>query len=346
MAPKRRAAVEVLAYASPLLERDAQTTCLVTDGRRTHTVHNPALCTPTSVPLTSTTTPPNPTDSVNRQPTPTGGESDPTGEASSQASNTAGIPAPTAPSIANGAPTLTSSQDTQPPGSPQNAQPSATTSDSLSPLRTSEKGTDTTLPPSVGLSPVPTPDSASSTSTVTVVITPSPSPSGSQRSSSNGVSGAASNSNHTGAIVGGVIGGLALILIALAAAVLIRRHRRAMRTAPSAEFMDIARRGGLKSSSSPDPATMHLDSSMSPTGDRLIPLARQSSLEDDERPPAFTPGSYSDPVFEKVQAAAEMREQYRQRESYTAALRLDTGGGAASDAHGSDEKSGGYGFRL
>ena len=41
-----------------------------------------------------------------------------------------------------------------------------------------------------------------------------------------------------------------------------------------------------------------------------VPLARQVSLEDDERPPAFTPGNYRDPVYEKVQESAEMRERY------------------------------------
>ncbi|OSD01646.1 hypothetical protein PYCCODRAFT_1425857 [Trametes coccinea BRFM310] len=269
------------------------------------------------------------------QPTSTDSLSHPSNSASDQNNTPPDTSTSSESSASAPAPAPTSVQATQSSSTP--ADP--TTSQVPTTPHPTIKSTDTTLLASVT-------DSASSTSTVTVIITPSPSPSGGQRSASHGVTGAASNNNHAGAIVGGVIGGLALILIALAAAVLIRRHRRAMRTAPSAEFMDIARRGGLKGSPSPGPATVHLDSSMSPTGDRLIPLARQSSLEDDERPPAFTSGSYSDPVFEKVQAAAEMREQYRQRESYTAALRLDTGGGAGSVTHGSDEKSGGYGYGL
>ena len=61
-----------------------------------------------------------------------------------------------------------------------------------------------------------------------------------------------------------------------------------------------------------DPAfvSFNMDGKATPTKDRLIPLARQSSIEDDERPPAFTPGSYSDPIIEKVHASAAMRDQY------------------------------------
>ena len=56
--------------------------------------------------------------------------------------------------------------------------------------------------------------------------------------------------------------------------------------------------------------SFNADGKATPTNDRLIPLARQSSIEDDERPPAFTPGSYSDPIIEKVHASAAMRDQY------------------------------------
>ncbi|CDO70768.1 hypothetical protein BN946_scf184798.g83 [Trametes cinnabarina] len=185
---------------------------------------------------------------------------------------------------------------------------------------------------------------ASGHSTVTVIVSPVPSISSGQHSANNGGTSGASKESHAGAIVGGVIGGLALLLLALVAAVINCRRRRASRTAPSAEFMDIAQRGGLKGFLSSDAAIVHLDSSTSPTGDRLIPLAWQSSLEDDERPPAFTPSSYSDPVFEKVQAAVEMREQYRQRESHAAGFNVVPGKDTGSDVHGSAEKSGRYGF--
>lgn len=74
-------------------------------------------------------------------------------------------------------------------------------------------------------------------------------------------------------------------------------------------------RGG---SSSPILSAKHVEGIITPPssghgGDR-VPLARQSSIESDDRPPAFTPGSFSDPVYEKVQASAAMREAYEARD--------------------------------
>ncbi|KAI8998765.1 hypothetical protein BD414DRAFT_476028 [Trametes punicea] len=178
-----------------------------------------------------------------------------------------------------------------------------------------------------------------------------------QPSASSGSSVIRSGSNHTGAIVGGVLGGAVFLLLALTALALLRRRMRARRTAPSAEFMAIARRGGILSpgagASTPVPfdigggrgGASGGDGAATPTGDWLLPLARQSSLEDDgERPPPFTPGNYTDPVLEKVQAAAEMREMYRRRESYAA---FDLNDRVGSEGHGVDEKGpGGYAFAL
>lgn len=119
---------------------------------------------------------------------------------------------------------------------------------------------------------------------------------------------------HTGAIAGGVIGGLAFLLLAIVVTILLYRRMRARRTAPSAEFMDLAR------GTTPGPAPVRMEGTTTPSGDRLLPLARQGSLGDyDDRPPAFTPGIYADPVFEKVHAAAALREQYQRRDSYAAA---------------------------
>lgn len=55
-----------------------------------------------------------------------------------------------------------------------------------------------------------------------------------------------------------------------------------------------------------------------------VPLARQSSIESDDRPPAFSPGNFKDPVYEKVQASAAMREEYEAR---------DVEGGGYKDWH-------------
>ncbi|EIW60516.1 uncharacterized protein TRAVEDRAFT_70877 [Trametes versicolor FP-101664 SS1] len=122
------------------------------------------------------------------------------------------------------------------------------------------------------------------------------------------------HSNHTGAIVGGVIGGLAFLLFATVATSLLCRRMRARRTAPSAEFMDLAR------GTTPGPGPVRMEGTTTPSGDHLLPLARQGSLGDeDDRPPAFTPGVYGDPVLEKVHAAAALREQYQRRDSYAAA---------------------------
>ena len=114
-----------------------------------------------------------------------------------------------------------------------------------------------------------------------------------------------SSSKHTGAIVGGVIGALALLALSALAFLCLRRRRRHRNRdiPPSAEFMRIAR------GDSPSLLPLQHDE-YAAEGGSAVPLARQSSLEDDERPPAFTPGNYRDPVLEKVQQSAQMREQY------------------------------------
>ncbi|KAH9901254.1 hypothetical protein C8Q73DRAFT_236370 [Cubamyces lactineus] len=146
-------------------------------------------------------------------------------------------------------------------------------------------------------------------------------------------------SNSTGAIVGGVLGGIALLLVFVIAIGLLRRRMRARRTAPSAEFMDIMRNGRLgvglgaggsggalspvkRDGGSTTPGLEYYSDAVGLTGgiglgnERLMfPLVRRSSLDSDEPPPAFTPGSYKDPVLEKAHAAAEMREHYFRRES-------------------------------
>lgn len=142
------------------------------------------------------------------------------------------------------------------------------------------------------------------------------SPKGARSSStSSSLASSSKHSNHTGTIVGGVIGGLAVLLLATVATILLRRRMRARHTAPSAEFMGLAR-GTL--TPGPGSGLVRTAGTMTPSGDRLLSLAPQRSLDDDDddRPPAFTPGAYADPVLEKVQVAAAMREQYKPHDSY------------------------------
>ncbi|KAL1947705.1 hypothetical protein VTO73DRAFT_13429 [Trametes versicolor] len=116
---------------------------------------------------------------------------------------------------------------------------------------------------------------------------------------------------------------------------------RARRTAPSAEFMDIVR--GTTPGPVPASGAMRAEGTTTPSGDRLLGLEDG----DDERSPAFISGAYGDPVFEKVQAAAAMREQYQRHDSHAAAQveyegeKSDVGHEDESTEAGTEE---GYGF--
>ncbi|TFK88671.1 hypothetical protein K466DRAFT_652511 [Polyporus arcularius HHB13444] len=169
--------------------------------------------------------------------------------------------------------------------------------------------TGTTALPSPSAQPSPSPTDTASSSTATSGIT-SPKSTSTPDSSST----TTTTSSHTGAIIGGVIAGVVLIALAVLAFLFYRRRTRKSCAAPSAEFMHMARGG----SSSPILSAKHVEGIITPPssghgGDR-VPLARQSSIESDDRPPAFTPGSFSDPVYEKVQASAAMREAYEARD--------------------------------
>ncbi|KAI0374753.1 hypothetical protein BV20DRAFT_960910 [Pilatotrama ljubarskyi] len=219
----------------------------------------------------------------------------------------------------------TSSNPTSPLATP-------TASVSVSPTETYESTTITTVTPTP--SPTGSPSPASTTAPGnSFVQSPNPDPTSSAHSSAHSLSSAAAAASdppksHTGAIVGGVLGGLALLLLAACAVVLVRRLMRARRTAPSAEFMNLARGNTGTPTAFGATPTPGLGS-----GDRLIPLARQTSVEDHlgmgvdvegqgggaqgqgAPPPPFTPGDWTDPVYEKVQAAAAALEHWQRRES-------------------------------
>ncbi|KAI0709059.1 hypothetical protein C8Q76DRAFT_98019 [Earliella scabrosa] len=135
---------------------------------------------------------------------------------------------------------------------------------------------------------------------------------------------ASSSSPNVGAIAGGVVGGVVLLALLVGLLLFLRRRRRT-HTAPSAEFMHIARRGsGSSSSSGGGGGSPALSAKRASQGTMRslslssmpLALARQGSLslDDDERPPPFTPGNYRDPVYEKVLASAALREEYAARD--------------------------------
>ncbi|KAF9483831.1 hypothetical protein BDN70DRAFT_241972 [Pholiota conissans] len=83
-------------------------------------------------------------------------------------------------------------------------------------------------------------------STVTVPYGPDPTDSSLSNNSNDGTStttpaqinGAASKDSNVGAVVGGVLGGIALLVLLIMGFCYIRRRRRAIRTAPSSEFLN------------------------------------------------------------------------------------------------------------
>ncbi|CAL1704315.1 unnamed protein product [Somion occarium] len=143
-------------------------------------------------------------------------------------------------------------------------------------------------------------------STDPLIIIPPP-PSTSDTSSSNtdtesspisSPATATHHSNAAGAIAGGVIGGLAFIALLIAGWFFWRKRKyRRHHLAPSAEFMHHHNRYPSV------PGSIHPHSA-------TPPLMRDNSLEGDEPPPAFTKGTFNDPIFEKLSAAAQQREMY------------------------------------
>ncbi|KAM5539014.1 hypothetical protein V8D89_007237 [Ganoderma adspersum] len=116
------------------------------------------------------------------------------------------------------------------------------------------------------------------------------------------------SSNPIGAVVGGVVGGLVLTALVATITFYVIRRRRKLSVPPSAEFLHMAYDGSGK------PTFVTRDGDETANRDRFIPLVRQGSFEDDEQPPDFTLGGYTDPVLEKVQASAALRDRYGRRD--------------------------------
>ncbi|KAL5529295.1 hypothetical protein ACEPAG_5280 [Sanghuangporus baumii] len=155
-----------------------------------------------------------------------------------------------------------------------------------------------------------------SASTVLPTLTSTPSSPAAESSGPPSISvqaAAPKGSKKTGAIAGGVLGGLAFILLLILGAILFLRRRRRKRTPASAEFRDRY----IPRSTAPPPPLRH-------------PLATQTSREsfdpdgdDDgahdfaemryhpsEAPPPFTKGSFRDPLFEKIYETQQKNLEY------------------------------------
>ncbi|KAI8998764.1 hypothetical protein BD414DRAFT_533586 [Trametes punicea] len=176
----------------------------------------------------------------------------------------------------------------------------------------------------------------------------------------------ASGDTRVGEIVGSVLGVVALALGTLSALILVRRRMRARRTAPSAEFMDIARGRGGRAVGGDDvrivdararrdvapfrmTAAAHFDGATTPSsGDKLVPLVRENSASvedaDESGPPATIPsgaptsaGSLS--LLENAWQVAEERGQYPRSESESfASAAEDSGFGDQGEDGGVREK--------
>ena len=117
---------------------------------------------------------------------------------------------------------------------------------------------------------------------------------------------ASHNSSKTGAIVGGVFGGLIfLALLALGIFLFLRRRKR-KRTPASAEFRDraspwITFTGAQEPEFGPSPSQEYLNARRYRDGD---------GDGNDGPPPPFAPGDFNQPVFEKVEDEKQMYPTY------------------------------------
>ncbi|THH32995.1 hypothetical protein EUX98_g1196 [Antrodiella citrinella] len=155
-----------------------------------------------------------------------------------------------------------------------------------------------------GVDSLPTPTSSTSSSVDgTLVYTPSqpqPTSSGVDASSIPGVRSASRSHNNAGPIAGGVIGAVILIALLVGAFLFWRKRRSKKRTAPSAEFMHHNR---LQPSLSAPPLLAR-------------DMSNRNSEDEDEQLPPFSSGTFNDPIFEKLSAAAAQRQEIEQLQLY------------------------------
>ncbi|OSX65167.1 hypothetical protein POSPLADRAFT_1038961 [Postia placenta MAD-698-R-SB12] len=205
----------------------------------------------------------------------------------------AGFPETSSLSSTGGLPS-SSGSDTDAPSNPSTAYPNVTSSTS-----TIVKHRPSPTPsPTVAGPAITVPTATSTLGSITLAPASTGLSSNSSKTQSP-TAGSLARKTNVGAIAGGVIGGLCLFALLAVLLVFWLRRRRRTRVAPSAEFMSAA----AAASHSAD------------AKEASLPLARQNSLED-ELPPAFTPGSFSDPIFEKLRSAEMQRQQYQDYNPY------------------------------
>ncbi|KAG8933751.1 hypothetical protein FRC01_007218 [Tulasnella sp. 417] len=135
-------------------------------------------------------------------------------------------------------------------------------------------------------------------STATQGAPPGPSTTSGLGSAQTPTSSSSGRKSNVGPIVGGIIGALALISIGAAVLFLYLRRQRNRRVAPSSEFTKYIQTGGTHVSTRPETAMSGSRGTAARQDSATIPL---TAGEDEvlEAPPAFTPGQYVGPVFEK-----------------------------------------------
>ena len=129
----------------------------------------------------------------------------------------------------------------------------------------------------------------------------SPSSSNDPQTQANNSADLAHGGTNKGAIAGGVIGAILLLLLLAFGAIWFVRRRRRSRLPASAEFRDYGTQpAALGSYSAANSYSSH------------TPLNREKGAmhDDGDEPPPFSPGSYTDPLFEKLRQTREANKDF------------------------------------
>ncbi|KDQ60639.1 hypothetical protein JAAARDRAFT_67075 [Jaapia argillacea MUCL 33604] len=193
--------------------------------------------------------------------------------------------------------------------SPDSANPSVSTS--IPPTfisQTTPAATTTILPSdSTTFTSTSATSSSDSSSPPFAFSTSTPTPSTSSSAQNNPLPEGALANTNAGVIAGSIIGALvATLLIFLALLLYMRRRdrKRKARTAPSAEFLNMYRE---RDEASPMPGGLGMPLPVS------IGRVTTRGMDEEDPPPPFSKGNFSDPVIEKVNASMMQRQEYERR---------------------------------